>query len=295
MDYVAAFFGCLYGGAAAVPAYPPRPNRPSPRIRSIIENAAPRVILTTAALRPKLESILQVPGGTEWLVTDDPLHPVEGAADLVALADDWRDPAVEPSALAFLQYTSGSTAAPKGVRLSHANLLHNLELIRVCFAQTERERTVIWLPPYHDMGLIGGILEPLYAGYPVTLLSPVAFLQQPVRWLRAISNTRATTSGGPTSPTISASAKSRRSRRLSSTCRAGPWPSTAPSLSAPRPWTASPPPSPPAASAARRSIPATGLAESTLLVAAGRRFSGPILRSFAAADLEVASGPHRHR
>src|SRR6478672_4001066 len=133
LDYVAAFFGCLYAGMAAVPAYPPRPNRPSPRVRSILENAAPRVILTTAALRPKLESVLQVPAGTEWLVTDDPERPVAGA-------DDWRDPGIDSAALAFLQYTSGSTAAPKGVMLSHANLLHNLALIRDCFAQTERER-----------------------------------------------------------------------------------------------------------------------------------------------------------
>jgi amino acid adenylation domain-containing protein len=287
LDYVAAFFGCLYGGTAAVPAYPPRPNRPSPRIRSIVENAAPRVILTTAALRHKLESTLQVPGGTEWLVTDDPLQPVAGAADLAALADDWRDPGVEPSALAFLQYTSGSTAAPKGVRLSHANLLHNLELIRACFAQTERERTVIWLPPYHDMGLIGGILEPLYAGYPVTLLSPVAFLQQPVRWLRAISNTRATTSGGPNFAydlcVRKISDEQKGDLDLSS------WTLAFNGAEPIRPDTLDRFAAAFASCGFRREAfyPCYGLAEATLLVAAGRRFSGPIVRSFAAGDLET--------
>ena len=286
LDYVAAFFGCLYGGTAAVPAYPPRPNRPSPRVRSIVENATPRVILTTAALRPKLESILQVPGGTEWLVTDDPLQPVTGATDLDALADDWRDPGVEPSALAFLQYTSGSTAAPKGVRLSHANLLHNLELIRACFAQTERERTVIWLPPYHDMGLIGGILEPLYAGYPVTLLSPLAFLQQPVRWLRAISNTRATTSGGPNFAydlcVRKITEEQKQDLDLSSWSLAfnGAEPIRADTLDR---FTAA---FSPCGFRREAFYPCYGLAEATLLVAAGRRFSGPIVRSFNANELE---------
>jgi amino acid adenylation domain-containing protein len=286
LDYIAAFFGCLYAGTAAVPAYPPRPNRPSPRVRSIIENAAPRVILTTSALRPKLESILQVPAGTEWLVTDNPLQPGAGAADLDALTEDWRDPGVEPSTLAFLQYTSGSTAAPKGVMLSHANLLHNLELIRACFAQTERERTVIWLPPYHDMGLIGGILEPLYADYPVTLLSPLAFLQQPVRWLRAISNTRATTSGGPNFAydlcVQKVSEEQRRELDLSS------WSLAFNGAEPIRPDTLERFAAVFAPCGFRREAfyPCYGLAESTLLVSGGQRLAGPSVGAFAADELE---------
>ena len=279
LDYIAAFFGCLYAGTTAVPAYPPRPNRPAPRVSAIIENAAPRVILTTTALRPKLESMLPVPPGTTWLVTD-------GGADLASLADDWRDPGVEPSTLAFLQYTSGSTAAPKGVMLSHANLMHNLELIRACFAQSARERTVIWLPPYHDMGLIGGILEPLYAGYPVTLLSPLAFLQQPVRWLRAISKTRATTSGGPNFAyelcVQKVSAEQRRELDLSSWSLAfnGAEPIRSDTLD--RFATAF------ASCGFRREAfyPCYGLAEATLLVSAGRRLGGPLVRPFAAGELE---------
>jgi acyl-CoA synthetase (AMP-forming)/AMP-acid ligase II len=97
----------------------------------------------------------------------------------------------------MIQYTSGSTGAPNGVMLSHGNLLHNLEQIRLRFEHTEHSHGLIWLPPYHDMGLIGGILQPLYAGFPVTLMSPMHFLQQPLRWLQAISLFQATTSGGP--------------------------------------------------------------------------------------------------
>src|SRR5262249_19087516 len=99
--------------------------------------------------------------------------------------------------LAFLQYTSGSTGTPKGVMLTHGNLLHNLELIHSAFRMHERSAGVIWLPPYHDMGLIGGILGTLYAGFTTTLMSPLTFLRFPLRWLQALSRTGATISGGP--------------------------------------------------------------------------------------------------
>jgi acyl-CoA synthetase (AMP-forming)/AMP-acid ligase II len=99
--------------------------------------------------------------------------------------------------LAFLQYTSGSTATPKGVMVSHGNLLHNEAIIQQAFAQTSESVIVSWLPLYHDMGLIGNVLQPLYVGAHSVLMSPVAFLQSPFRWLKAISHYRATTSGGP--------------------------------------------------------------------------------------------------
>src|SRR5258708_31346603 len=112
-------------------------------------------------------------------------------------ADAWCAPSVTSAALAFLQYTSGSTSAPRGVMLTHANLLHNSKLIQHCFEQTTESHSVIWLPPYHDMGLIGGIVQPLYTGFSATLMSPAHFLQRPIRWLEAISRYRASTSGGP--------------------------------------------------------------------------------------------------
>src|SRR6185295_5586432 len=190
-EYIAAFFGCLYAGAVAVPAYPPRLNRSLPRLRAILEDARPRLALTTAAILARVEGWReQAPwlAGVRWLET--------GGVDPQRAAR-WREPEVEESTLAFLQYTSGSTGTPKGVMLSHGNLLHNSRELRRCFGYTAESRAVIWLPPYHDMGLIGGILQPLHGGFPAVLMAPVSFLQQPLRWLAAISRHRATISGGP--------------------------------------------------------------------------------------------------
>ncbi|AKQ66241.1 Non-ribosomal peptide synthetase [Myxococcus hansupus] len=194
LDYVAGFFGCLYAGAVAVPAYPPDPmrlERTLPRLRAIIEDAQATVVLTTSGILSLADFVFeQAPDfrALNWLATDD--LPAEGAAS-------WRDPGVGPDSLAFLQYTSGSTGTPKGVMLSHANLLHNLGLITGAFQTGPASSGVIWLPPYHDMGLIGGILQPLFTGFPVTLMSPMSFLQRPMRWLEAVSRYRATVSGGP--------------------------------------------------------------------------------------------------
>ncbi len=191
IEYIAAFFGCLYAGAVAVPAYPPRLNRSLPRLRSILEDARPRVALTTSAILGRVEGWReQEPwlGAIPWLET--------GSLALNGVAD-WEDPGAGEDTLAFLQYTSGSTGTPKGVMLSHGNLLHNSRELRRCFGYSTESRSMVWLPPYHDMGLIGGILQPLHGGFPATLMAPVAFLQNPLRWLAAISRDRATISGGP--------------------------------------------------------------------------------------------------
>lgn len=190
LDFVAAFFGCLYAGVTAVPAYPPRP-RTLARLQTIIDDARPCTILATTDVRQMVEPMLdEAPAGSKlpWLTT-------EGLPD--ALADDWRDPTATAEDLAFLQYTSGSTSTPRGVMVSHGNLLHNLAMIHNGFGNTPDDRVVIWLPLYHDMGLIGGVLQPIFAGFPVTLMSPLTFLQRPFRWLEAISKNRATISGGP--------------------------------------------------------------------------------------------------
>ena len=189
LDYIAAFFGCLYGGLVAVPAYPPRLNRHSHRVQAIAADAQASVVLTTSAILSN-SSFMRVANfpNVRWLATDT-LAP--------ELSERWNDPKATSQTIAFLQYTSGSTGTPKGVVLTHGNLLHNSELIRNCFEHTANSRVVFWTPPYHDMGLIGGILQPLYVGIPVTLMSPMAFLQHPLRWLETISRTRATTSGGP--------------------------------------------------------------------------------------------------
>lgn len=191
LDFITAFLGCLYAGVVAVPAYPPRNNQNAGRLQAIATNAEASVILTTTAFLSTIERwIAQEPQltSTQWLTTDT-INSVNARA--------WHEPNLNGDALAFLQYTSGSTGTPKGVMVSHGNLMHNAISIQHCFADTSSTRSVCWLPPYHDMGLIGGILQPLYLGAFTVLMSPVDFLQKPVRWLQAISRYRATTSGGP--------------------------------------------------------------------------------------------------
>ena len=191
LDYIAAFFGCLYAGAIAVPVYPPRPNRSASRLQAIVNDAQPSIVLTTGSLLTNFKSLKKNPlnlNHLTWIAVDE--------VD-INLATQWQTPRINGESLAFLQYTSGSTAAPKGVMVSHSNLLHNLELISQHFGTTPQSRSIAWLPPYHDMGLIGGILQPLYSGSHIQLMSPVAFLQQPIRWLRAITQFQADINGGP--------------------------------------------------------------------------------------------------
>jgi acyl-CoA synthetase (AMP-forming)/AMP-acid ligase II len=191
LEFIAAVFGCLYAGLVAVPAYPPRPNRSIQLLQGIIADALPALVLTTASMlsriQPRLTAATNL-AAPRWFATDAaPSH----------LAEQWRPPVVDRDTLALVQYTSGSTRLPRGVMLTHANLLDNSDLILRHFEHTPDSRAVSWLPPYHDMGLIGGVVQPLYGGFPITLMSPVAFLQRPFSWLQAISRTQATTSGGP--------------------------------------------------------------------------------------------------
>ncbi|MDJ0555508.1 MAG: fatty acyl-AMP ligase [Microcoleaceae cyanobacterium MO_207.B10] len=191
LEYITAFFGCLYAGVVAVPAYPPRPNRSLARIQTIIQDSQPKVALATKSIISSLERrASETPelNSLGWLATD---HIANN------FAEKWQQPNINENTLAFLQYTSGSTATPKGVMITHSNLLHNSSLIHQCFGHSAESKGVIWLPPYHDMGLIGGILQPLYGGFPVILMSPLIFLQSPVRWLKTISQYKGTTSGGP--------------------------------------------------------------------------------------------------
>lgn len=193
LDYFAAFFGCLYGGAVAVPAYPPRFNVRDERLLAMIANAQPSVLLTTSPTLRRLQRwTADMPElkALGWATTDD-LSP--------ELASAWSESELTPDTLAFLQYTSGSTATPRGVMLTHRSLMDNLRLvIQTSGFQPERHREgVSWLPPYHDMGLVGGILLGVYAGRPGTIMSPEAFMHKPLRWLQAISRTQATYSVGP--------------------------------------------------------------------------------------------------
>ena len=194
LEYIAGFFGCLYAGVIAVPAYPPDParlDRTLPRLQAMVADAQATVALTTAPILSMAEFVFaQAPdlAALQWLTTDTLADGTE---------DGWQEPALTGDSLAFLQYTSGSTRTPRGVMLSHDNLLYNSSLIRQAMEVTPDAIVVSWLPPYHDMGLIGAILQPLYAGCTCILMSPVSFLQRPFRWLQAISRYRATISGGP--------------------------------------------------------------------------------------------------
>jgi amino acid adenylation domain-containing protein len=191
IDYLPAFFGCLYAGLVAVPAYPPRNQRNTPRILAILQDSQTAVILTTTAILAQLKSLLADKfdiNNLLWVTTDNLTPGIE---------EGWQEPFINTDTLAFLQYTSGSTGTPKGVMVTHGNLLHNAEVTRQYMEHTSSSKFVTWLPVYHDMGLIGGVLQPLYGGFPCIMMPPAAFLQRPYRWLQAISRYRGTTSGAP--------------------------------------------------------------------------------------------------
>ncbi|MEZ0385771.1 MAG: fatty acyl-AMP ligase, partial [Verrucomicrobium sp.] len=187
VEFVAALFGCLYAGVIAVPAFPPRLNRNLLRLQCIFEDALPAMVFTTTAMLPKREASPEMQS-VPWVPTDTlPLH----------AATDWTPPDIGLHSIAFLQYTSGSTSLPKGVIVTHASLMANHEMLLHAFAQDRTSTFVVWLPLFHDMGLIGNVLQALYLGAHCVLMPPEAFVIKPIRWLQAISRYKAHTSGGP--------------------------------------------------------------------------------------------------
>ncbi len=192
LDFVCGFLGCLYAGAIAVPAYLPRRNRNTERIQSISQDCEARIALTVQEAIDRIQDGLSaIPKLKQltWLATDE-----MSRCDPVA---DWKPPRLREETLALIQYTSGSTGSPKGVLLTHANLMHNCGLITQAFEFNRGGSAMTWLPLYHDMGLLGGVLAPLYFGRPNVLMSPLTFLQRPIRWLQAIAHYQVTVSGGP--------------------------------------------------------------------------------------------------
>jgi acyl-CoA synthetase (AMP-forming)/AMP-acid ligase II len=191
LEFIAAFFGCLYAQVVAVPAYPPKPNQKLARLEAIANDAQAKVALTSSSILTEIETRwAEHPAlaHLHWLSTDN----------LPADLHNWTPKAVKPETLALLQYTSGSTGIPKGVMLSHRNLIHNEQIIQQAFERTSNQVIVSWLPLFHDMGLFGPILQTMLQ--PKThciLMPPVAFLMHPIRWLKAISNYQGHISGAP--------------------------------------------------------------------------------------------------
>src|SRR3569833_3139753 len=189
LDIIADYFGCLYARVVAAPVYAPRRTASFERVQKVCEDARAATVLGTRAGLEHLGEQLR-DSGIERLM------PIATDDISSAQAPEWRDDYHSADDLAILQYTSGSTATPRGVMLTHGNLMHNLQLIhRRCGAQAG-SRGVIWLPPYHDMGLIGGVLVPLLGAKPKKQKTPKSTLQRPIRWLQAIGKYRATISGG---------------------------------------------------------------------------------------------------
>ncbi|MGL5877308.1 MAG: beta-ketoacyl synthase N-terminal-like domain-containing protein, partial [Xenococcaceae cyanobacterium] len=190
LEFITAFLGCLYAGVIATPAYPPRPNRSVSRLKAIVADAEAKFALTTQSLIEDIKNRFEDNSAAKQVefIATDRLN--------LDLASQWQAPELNSKTVAFLQYTSGSTGTPKGVIVTHGNLMANSRSINQCFQNNSTHNAVSWLPPYHDMGLIGCILQPMYAGVSMYLMPPVAFLQRPYRWLQAISRYRAHSSGG---------------------------------------------------------------------------------------------------
>jgi acyl-CoA synthetase (AMP-forming)/AMP-acid ligase II/acyl carrier protein len=190
-EFIFALFGCFYARVIAVPAYPPRKNRSLWRIKTIVNDSQAKVIMTTTSIFSGIQRNFaddEDLSGMDWFISDDPGYLSGGEPGEMTIT---------PSTLALLQYTSGSTGNPKGVMITNRNIMRNSEFIRQCFRLTGDSVSVSWLPSFHDMGLIDGVLQPLYTGFPGVLIPPVAFLQKPIRWLEAFTRYKGTHGGAP--------------------------------------------------------------------------------------------------
>jgi len=187
LEFVAAYFGALYAGCVAVPTYLPR-HRTLDQFAALASDAGASVALSTATAIAQFKPVAGRAAGIPWLATDE-------IAD--ARAEGWVEHNPAPDSLAMIQYTSGSTRQPKGVMVSHANLDENARAICDAFEARENTTSVFWLPAYHDMGLIGGVLAPVYSGVKIIVMAPATFLKNPFLWLDTISKSGATISGGP--------------------------------------------------------------------------------------------------
>ncbi len=197
IEFIQAFMGCLYAGMIAIPAYPPEGSQKRHRLYNIAQDCNAALLMTSLAIKDKYENrtvecasrTTSSLKGLPWIAIEDLLQspPLKHSAL----------PRLAPKHVAFLQYTSGSTGNPKGVIVTHANLLSNQKMIEEVFQHDKKTVFASWLPLFHDMGLVGNILQPLYLGIPCYFMSPLTFIEKPIRWLAAISKYRVTTTGAP--------------------------------------------------------------------------------------------------
>jgi len=192
MEFIKSLYGCFYAGIVAIPAYPPRKNRSIDRIKSMVFDSGAVIVLSVNDIYQSSErsfSDIEDLKQMRWLLVDKLIDDKFHSDDAVFLP--------QPTDIALLQYTSGSTGEPKGVMVTHQNILRNAEFIRTSFNLTPKSISVTWLPSFHDMGLIDGVLDPVYNGYTGVIMPPVAFIQKPVRWLKAITKYKGTHGGAP--------------------------------------------------------------------------------------------------
>jgi acyl-CoA synthetase (AMP-forming)/AMP-acid ligase II len=194
LEVLAAFCGCLYAGVIAIPVPPPesgRLKRTLPRLRSIVKDAQATFALTTAGILELVENV------RDEFPEFERMRWIDTATVDLSLAEQWQDPEVDRDALAYLQYTSGSTSTPKGVMLSHYNLMHHCADLQKACSYDSNSVSVTWMPYFHDYGLVEGMMVPLYNGTPCYLMSPFSFIKRPIQWLQNMSKYRATHSQAP--------------------------------------------------------------------------------------------------
>ncbi|MBE9556413.1 MAG: fatty acyl-AMP ligase, partial [Proteobacteria bacterium] len=280
LDFIAAWFGCLYAGVIPVPVVSPKRNRLRHSTRAIVEDCRPALALTTSALLGEVRG--EFAGSPAW----DAMGWM--AADRRDVPTDNAPPHdARPGDVAFLQYTSGSTSQPKGVMVGHGNLIANLEMIQRALGNTRKSTYVSWVPLYHDMGLILNVLQTLYVGSLCVLMAPNGFMQRPLNWLRAISDYRAEVAGAPSFAfdlcTTRHRADAMEGVDLSCWRLAfnGAEPVRADTLRTFAETFA------PHGLDARALYPCYGMAEGTLLLSGGRRDAPPVIRAVSRAALQA--------
>lgn len=188
LDFISAFYGCLYAGVIAVPAYPPERNKRLRRLKAVVRDSQAKLAITTTDVINRFQKSEDREFSLPW-------YAIDRFSD--ELAEQWQERPIDPDMITYLQYSSGSTGNPKGIQVTHRNLIHNSELIRLRLQHTPQDVSVSWLPIFHDLGLIGCVIQPMYVGFHAVSLSPYVYVANPYLWLKAIHRFRGTTTCSP--------------------------------------------------------------------------------------------------